>query len=80
MIFNISVIYEMGIGIKFNLASLCMMKTDVKNIKSCKAKGPRLRTPEKMDESISVLIRFIVCEVVPQRKSGSTSQNVYFFC
>lgn len=75
MTFNISIIYEKGIGIKFNSVSLCTMNTDVKNIKPCKAKGPRLRTPEKIDEGISVLIRFIVCEVVPQRKSGSTSTS-----
>lgn len=50
MTFNISIIYEKGVGTKFNSVSLCTMKTDVKNIKPLKAKGPRLRTPEKLDE------------------------------
>ena len=73
MALSISLISEMGIRIKFHSVLLCMMKTDMKCIKPCKAKGPRLAMPERTDEHILVLIRFIVCEVVPQKKSGNKS-------
>lgn len=57
-----------------------MMKIDVKCIQPCEAKGPKLITPGRNDEGISVLTRCTACEVVPQNKSGSSkSQNVYFY-
>lgn len=56
-----------------------MMKIDGKCIKPCQAQGLKLIIPERTDESISDLIKFIACEVVTLKKSGSKSSNVYFF-
>lgn len=54
MTFNISIIYETGIGIKANLVLLGTVKTDGKCIKPHQAKGPRIMAPERRDEGISV--------------------------
>lgn len=57
---------------KLQLGVITMMKIDVKCIKPCEAKGPKLITPGRNGEGISVLIRCTSCEVVPQNKSGSS--------